>query len=444
MTDSPSNSEFMDRSPAILERLLSLHPKRMDLSLGRVERLLARLGNPEERLPPLIHVAGTNGKGSTIATMRAILEAAGQNIHVYTSPHLVSFHERIRLAGRLVSDDDLSRALALCEDVNDGDPITFFEITTVAAMVLFAEVPADCLLLEVGLGGRLDATNVAPDPMVSVITSISMDHEQWLGDTLAAIAAEKAGILRAGIPAVFAPQESAAGEVLEAAAARVGAPCLIGGQDWTARSDGGRLVVEDLNGLVDLPLPRLPGQHQVVNAGLAVTALKTAGLLPSQDRVEAGISATDWPARMQRLQTGRLVSQAPQGAEIWLDGGHNPDAGKAVASFMADLEDRVPRPLILVAGMLNTKEPLHYFEAFQGLVHHVYTVPIPETESSWTTDELSAKAITAGLSSDPMPDVAAVLDYLGRLDAATPPRILICGSLYLAGQVLAENGTPPD
>jgi len=433
----------MDRSPAILERLLSLHPKRMDLSLQRVEKLLAKLGNPEMRLPPVVHVAGTNGKGSTIATMRAILEAAGQRVHVYTSPHLVSFHERIRLAGTMVSDADLSRALSLCETANAGDPITFFEITTVAAFVLFSEQPADILLLEVGLGGRLDATNVIPSPVISVVTSISLDHEAWLGDSLEEIAAEKAGILKMGVPAIFAQQPDGVRAVLEEAAQRVGAPYKVGGQDWTSRAESGRLVVEDETGLIDLPLPKLPGQHQIANAGLAVSALKMAGLLPAADKVEAGIAATCWPARMQRLRTGRLVQRAPAGSEIWLDGGHNPDAGKAVANFVADLEDRAPKPLFLIAGMLNTKDPLHYFEAFQGLVQQVFTVSIKGAEASWSAEELSRSAIAAGLTCEPMDDVGAVLDHL--TDAAVPqaPRILICGSLYLAGNVLAENETPP-
>lgn len=433
----------MDRSPAILERLLSLHPKRMDLSLGRVEKLLAKLGNPEMRLPPVVHVAGTNGKGSTIATMRAILEAAGHKVHVYTSPHLVSFHERIRLAGTIVSDADLSRALTICEEANDGDPITFFEITTVAAFLLFAEQPADVLLLEVGLGGRLDATNVVPNPVVSVITSISLDHEQWLGGTLEEIAGEKAGILRRGVPAVMAGQVDGVRDVLERAAARVGAPCRIGGQDWLGRQEGGRFVVEDETGLIDLPLPRLPGQHQIGNAGLAVTALKVAGLLPIPDLVEAGILATDWPARMQRLQSGTYLEQMPAGTELWLDGGHNADAGRVAASFIADLEERAPKPLYLVAGMLNTKDPLHYFEAFRGLVRHVFAVPIQDTEASWSAEELSRSAEAAGLTAGSMETVAEALDHIRRIADGETMRILICGSLYLAGEVLAENGTPP-
>lgn len=433
----------MDRSPAILQRLLSLHPKRMDLSLGRVEKLLAKLGNPELQLPPVIHVAGTNGKGSTIATMRAILEAAGYRVHVYTSPHLVSFHERIRLAGQIVSDADLSRALSRCEDVNDGDPITFFEITTIAAFLLFTEQPADVLLLEVGLGGRLDATNVTPNPAVSVVTSISLDHELWLGDTLEEIAGEKAGILRKGVPAVFAQQPDGVRTVLESVAERVGAPCKIGGQDWMGRAEGGRLVVEDDTGLIDLPLPRLPGQHQIANAGLAVTALKVAGFLPEPDLVAKGILATEWPARMQRLQIGSYLQRVPSGSEIWLDGGHNPDAGRAAANFIADLEDRASKPLFLIAGMLNTKDPLHYFEAFRGLVRQVFTVPIKDTEASWTAEELSASAGAAGLPAEPMDNVTAVLDRICAQCVDQPPRILICGSLYLAGEVLAENGTPP-
>ncbi|MEM8811836.1 MAG: folylpolyglutamate synthase/dihydrofolate synthase family protein [Pseudomonadota bacterium] len=434
----------MDQSPAILERLLSLHPRRMDLSLGRMQRLLERLGNPENRLPPIVHVAGTNGKGSTIATMRGILDACGQRVHVYTSPHLVAFRERIRLGGTLVSDEDLSRALVHCETVNDGDPITFFEITTAAAFLLFSEKPADILLLEVGLGGRLDATNVVPDPAVSVITAISMDHEQWLGDTLEAIAGEKAGIIRKNVPVVTAPQPDPVRDVIAAHADRVGAPARFGGQDWIAREESGRLVVEDGSGLVDLPLPRLRGQHQIDNAGVAVTALKTAGLLPVPDRVEAGILATEWPARLQRLQSQALSDLAPADSELWLDGGHNPDAGQAAANFMADLEERAPRPLFLIAGMLNTKDPIPYFKAFNGLVRHVYTVPISGAEASYGAESLSDSAFAAGLASEPFADVRSALAFLKKTWDYGPPRILICGSLYLAGEVLGEFGPLPD
>ena len=415
----------------------------MDLSLGRIERLLRVLGNPERRLPPVVHVAGTNGKGSTVATMRAILEAGGQRVHVYTSPHLVSFRERIRLAGTLVTDAELARALETCESANAGEPITFFEITTAAAFVLFAEVPADVLLLEVGLGGRLDATNVVPDPVVSAITPISLDHEQWLGDTVREIAAEKAGILRRGVPAVFAPQTDAVRAILEDAAARTGAPVRTAGQDWSARAEGGRLVVEDDLGLLDLPLPRLPGQHQIANAGLAVSALKAAGLLPAAERVETGIVTTDWPARMQSLQEGRFVDLAPPRAEIWLDGGHNPDAGRAAANFLADLEERAPKPLYLIAGMLNTKDPLHYFEAFKGLARHVFTVPIRDTEASLPAADLATSAEAAGLVAEPVDDVTAALARLRSAPSDEAPRIFICGSLYLAGEVLAGNGTIP-
>ena len=434
----------MHRSPAILERLLTLHPKRMDLSLGRIEKLLVRLDNPQMRLPPVIHVAGTNGKGSTIANMRAILEAAGQRVHVYTSPHLVSFHERIRLAGSLVTDEELSSALETCEQANDGDPITFFEITTAAAFLLFADTPADILLLEVGLGGRLDATNTIPDPVVSVITSISFDHEQWLGDTLPEIATEKAGILRRGVPMVTADQPDEVRDVLEEAARRAGAPCSLGGQDWSAREEAGRMVVEDGTGLIDLPLPRLAGNHQIANAGLAVSALKTAGLLPHSDIVERGLGETAWPARLQRLQTGDLVNRARAGSEVWLDGGHNPDAGAVSAGFLADLDDKAPKPVFLIAGMLNTKDPLHYFEAFAGLARHVLAVPIREAEASWSAEELADGARRAGLSAEPVADVATAIEAVNAMSTDEAPRILICGSLYLAGEVLAENGTPPD
>lgn len=438
----------MGSSDTVLARLLALHPKLIDLSLGRILTLLERLGDPQKRLPPVIHVAGTNGKGSTTATMRAILEAGGKGVHVYTSPHLVRFHERVRLAapggGRYVDDAVLVEALNRAETANDGAPITLFEITTAAAMLLFAESPADALLLEVGLGGRLDATNVVDNPRASVITTISMDHEKFLGSTLAEIAREKAGIIKRGVPVVASPQLPVVAEVIRRRAARLGAPLKQGGEDWSFAEERGRLVYQDEDELIDLPPPKLIGRHQYVNAATAVASLRAAGLFPGAAAAETGFAQVEWPARMQRLTQGRLVDVALKGAEIWLDGGHNPGAGEAVANVMADLEERVPRALFLIAGMLSTKDPVGFFKPFAGLARHVFTVPVFGTDSSRDPIELAQAARAAGLSAEPTSGVRTALRLLSEgWRFEPPPRILICGSLYLAGDVLSQNGTPP-
>jgi dihydrofolate synthase/folylpolyglutamate synthase len=438
----------MDRSSAILERLLNLHPREIDLSLERIEQLMIDMGSPEERLPPVIHVAGTNGKGSTTAFMRAVLEAEGKRVHVYTSPHLVRFHERIRLGarggGRFVDEDELADALIRAEEINAGRPITQFEITTAAAFDLFARNPADILLMEVGLGGRLDATNVVAAPRAGVITSVSLDHEKFLGDTVTAIAHEKAGILRRGRPAVVAPQTEEALAEIEREAARRGAQLFLANRDWVAYAERGRLVYQDEDGLLDLPGPRLAGRHQFTNAGTAIAALRRAGLAPKMAALEAGMQSVDWPARLQRLTTGTLVAKAQPEAEIWLDGGHNPGAGVVIAEAMADLEERVARPLYLIAGMLNTKDPVGFFRPFAGLVRRVYTVPVPSSNASRDPAELAAAAAEAGLLAEPATGVEAAFDQIaGDVQTLGPPRILICGSLYLAGTVLAANGTPP-
>jgi len=437
-----------EQANLVLERLVRLHPKEIDLSLGRIERLLAALDHPEIKLPPVIHIAGTNGKGSTTATMRAVLEAAGKRVHVYTSPHLCRFHERIRLAapggGLLVDDATLVDALDRTERANAGEPITLFEITTAAAMLLFAEQPADVLLLEVGLGGRLDATNVVANPLVSVITPISLDHEKFLGATLPEIAGEKAGIIKPGVPVVVAPQPDEAMGVIERQAARKRAELFVAGREWNAGEERGRLVFQDEGGLLDLPPPRLVGRHQYVNAGTAVAALRAAGLWPGLAAAEAGLGRVDWPARMQRLTQGRIVEAAMPGAEIWLDGGHNPGAGEAISTVMADLEERVSRPLFLITGMLSAKDPIGFFKPFAGLVRHVFTVPIFGADSARDPGELAAAARAAGLAAEPVSSVKTALRLLcegWRFEP--PPRILICGSLYLAGDVLGQNGTPP-
>ena len=439
----------MSTSDALLARFLALHPKMIDLSLGRILRLLERLGDPQKALPPVIHVAGTNGKGSTVAFMRAILEAAGLSVHVYTSPHLVRFHERIRLGrpdgGRFVDEAVLVDALERCEKANAGEPITFFEITNAAAFLLFHEQPADVVLLEVGLGGRFDATNVIDHPACAVVTPVSLDHAEYLGDSVTKIAAEKAGIFKRGAPAVIAPQEPEQTAVLEGAAERVGASrILVGLQDFAVREDGGRLVYEDADGLLDLPLPRLAGRHQHVNAGTAIAALRAAGYgaLPAL-AFERGMTEADWPARMQRLARGRLAELAPPGSELWLDGGHNPDGGRVLAQAMADLEEKNPAPLVMICGLLATKDAAATLGHFRGLAQRLYTVPIQNQLVARTAGDLADVARGLGFAAEASGSVEQALRTIAAQDWPAPPRILICGSLYLAGEVLSANGTPP-
>ncbi|NBN80156.1 bifunctional folylpolyglutamate synthase/dihydrofolate synthase [Microvirga tunisiensis] len=437
----------MDQITAILDRLLALHPLQIDLSLDRMHRLLAALGNPERRLPPVIHVAGTNGKGSVTATLRAILEADGKRCHVYTSPHLVRFNERIRLGstGAFVEDPQLMAALDRCERANDGHPITFFEITTAAALLLFSEEPADVLLLEVGLGGRLDATNVIDAPLVSVITSISHDHEKFLGNTLTEIAGEKAAIIKPGRPSVSAAQVDEVTRVIDRAAARARSAHGRFGQEFTASADNGRMVFQDEDGLIDLPLPALPGAHQIGNAGLAIAALKAAGLLPGPEVIARGLRSVRWPGRLELLRHGALFEKCPAGAEVWVDGGHNPGAALTIAAYMGELEEKSPRPLYMVSAMLTTKDPIGFFRAFQGLVRHVATVPINSTNSARDPFELADFARTAGLEATPFDSLDQALADIRACAArdGEPPRILICGSLYLVGDVLSANGTLP-
>ena len=436
----------MTQVDSILTRLLALHPKRIDLSLERIWRVLDRLGSPQRHVPPVIHVAGTNGKGSTIAFLRAMLEAAGKNVHVYTSPNLVRVNERFRLGGpgggTLVSDTELADALAECEKANGDAPITLFEIETAAAFVLFARHPADMLLLEVGLGGRLDATNVVERPLASVITPVSLDHSKFLGDTLEKIAAEKAGIFRNGVPAVIAPQTAAASAVLERLAEKARAPLHVAGQHWHANVENGRLVYSDEQGLFDLPPPKLFGRHQFDNAGTAIAALRAAGVRVPIKAVEQGLMRAEWPARLQRLTTGRLVGLAPAGAEIWLDGGHNAEGGRAVAAALGDLEERVSRPLVLVVGMLANKDRDGFLRNFTGLVRRVYGVRVHQDKGA-PAGEIAAAAQAAGMPADAADSIEDALAAIGRLGFDPPPRILITGSLYLAGEVLAANGTAP-
>jgi dihydrofolate synthase / folylpolyglutamate synthase len=431
---------------SIVARLTALHPKRIDLSLGRVERLLAALDHPETKLPPVIHVAGTNGKGSVIAFLRAMLEAAGKRVHVYTSPHLVRYNERYRLGdtGALVSDEELASTLTECERVNGGEPITVFEITTAVGMMLFARHRADVLLMEVGLGGRLDATNVVAHPLASIITPISIDHTDFLGDSIDKIAAEKAGILKRDAPAIVAAQPRDALAVIERLAGRLHAPLTVAGEDWTATEERGRLVYQDEAGLLDLPAPKLYGRHQFENAGLAIAALRAIKPLKiAPAAFEAGVAKADWPARMQRLGQGALVALAPAGSEVWLDGGHNPDGGRAIAAALADLEERVSRPLVLIVGMMATKDCQGFLSNFTGLARRMIAVPIPNAEKGMSAEAVADAARAIGLAATSRDNLTEALDAACKLDLDPPPRILITGSLYLAGEVLRENGTLP-
>lgn len=435
---------------AAIEHLMGLHPKGFDLSLGRITALLEKLGNPHRRLPPVIHIAGTNGKGSAAAFSRALLEAQGLRVHVHTSPHLVNWHERYRLAapggGRFVDDAVLADAVARVAEANAGEAITVFEILTAVTFVLFSEHPADVAVIEVGLGGRFDATNVIDAPAVSVIMPISLDHEAYLGDRVELIAAEKAGIVKSGRPVVVGQQETdAARQVIVDTAERLGAPLLVYGQDFLGFEENGRFTYQDNDGLMDLPSPRLSGRHQVANAAAAIAAVKAAGFGPTPDEAAAAMGNVYWPARMQRIASGRLLDHAPKGAEIWLDGGHNPGAGTVIAEAMVEQEERVSRPLFLITAMLSTKDQTGYFRAFEGMARHVFTVPVRSSEAGVPNAELALKAKEAGISAEPVDSVQNALMLLRDTwdYREVPPRILIGGSLYFAGEVLAENGTPP-
>ncbi|UWR88116.1 bifunctional folylpolyglutamate synthase/dihydrofolate synthase [Phaeobacter inhibens] len=418
-------------SDAILARMMALHPKIIDLTLDRVWRLLAALDNPQDKLPPVIHLAGTNGKGSTQAMIRAGLEGGGKSVHAYTSPHLARFHERIRLAGELISEQHLSEVLDECYAKNGGENITYFEITTVAGLLAFSRMPADYTLLEVGLGGRLDATNVIT-PEVSVITPISIDHEQFLGNTLAKIAAEKAGIIKRGIPVVVGPQPDEAMEVIEATAARLGAPLIAYGQHWHVWEERGRLVFQDEAGLLDLPLPALLGAHQIQNAGAALAALRHMGA--DEAACAAAMTNAEWPARMQKLKTGPLVDVAPE-AELWLDGGHNAAAGLALAKVLAGLP---ARPTHLICGMLNTKDVSGYMAPLAPHVESLTAISIPDEVNTLSAEETEAAAKSVGIAAGTAESTIAGLQAIIAKDPHA--RVLICGSLYLAGHILRDNG----
>jgi len=428
-------------SDLILERLTRLHPKIIDLSLDRVERLLARLGHPERALPPVVHVAGTNGKGSVIAYLAAMLQAAGHTAHAYTSPHLVHFHERIALTGRPISEHRLSALLEECEDTNGAAPITFFEITTVAAMLAFSRTPAEVLLLETGLGGRLDATNVIAAPRLSVITPVSVDHVQYLGDDLAGIAAEKAGILKPNVAAVIGPQPAVALRAIRARGESVRSLLYVFGEDWAFEDAGNDIRFRDGEGDLTLPKPRLLGAHQVTNAAIAVAAARRLGdLSPDRAAIGRGLGEADWPGRLQRLTRGPLadmtVRRGGKGWELWLDGGHNAAAGEALADMAEAWRDR---PLHVIYGMLNTKAARDFLRPLGRRAASLTAVAIPGVEASLSAEDAAAEAEAAGYAADTAESVKAALAAV-LATAPEPARVLICGSLYLSGRVLADNG----
>lgn len=421
----------------ILSRLGRLHPKVIDLSLGRVLRLLDALGRPQDKLPDVIHVAGTNGKGSVLAFLRAFLEAHGLRVHVLTSPHLVRFHERIIVAGTEIDDAALAAVLEECERINDGQAITFFEITTVAALLAFARTPADVTLLETGLGGRLDATNVVDRPALTVLTPIALDHQAFLGDTLAAIAGEKAGILKPGVPCLSAAQHADADTVIRRQARTLGAPLSIQGKDWTVANRGDGIVYQDANTSLTLPKPPLAGAFQIGNAGLAVAAIaRLPGLCLDAAALRRGMGRVVWPGRLQRLGGGPLNALLPEGWELWVDGGHNPAAGEAIADEIRHWRDR---PLHILFGMLRQKDAFGFLNAIAPCcTGRMAAVAIPGEANSLEAHEAAALARRAGLEAAPAAGIQAALSSFGRLGRG-PARVLICGSLYLAGAVLAAH-----
>lgn len=434
------------KSDQILARLMALHPKKIDLSLGRMHTILSRLGNPEKKLPPVVHVAGTNGKGSTVAILRAIAEAAGHRVHVYTSPHLVRFSERIRLCGKLIEEEALVSLLERVETAAGDDSITFFEVTTAAALLAFAETPADLCILEVGLGGRLDATNVVDTPAAVGITPVSLDHQQFLGDTLQQIAAEKAGIIKPGSPLVVGPQKKVGLQVIENTASRAGIKPYIFDQSWhvESKADGSGLLYEDWKSVLDLPLPPLVGPHQVKNAAMAIALAhaQKAVAIP-EAAIKAGLGWVRWPARLQQLHNTQFNAGLPDGADLWLDGGHNPAAADVVRTFLQGV-DPVERSVTLVLGMMGTKDVKGYLQPLSGLVNRVIAVPIPGETGAAAPAELAAAATDIGINGVVAKDVEAALTAVS--ETAHPERapfVLIAGSLYLAGNVLKDAGLLP-
>lgn len=429
----------MSRTDAILKRLTQLYPRFMDLELTRERRLLAQLGHPEQRLPPVIHVAGTNGKGSTVAYLRAFLEAAGKRVHVFTSPHLVRFNERIRIAGKLVDSRRLNATLEEVEAINAGQPITQFEITTSAAFKLFAETPADYLLLEVGMGGTYDSTNVIDDPLGVIITPVDLDHQAYLGDTVAKIAVSKAGILKPGRPAVIGRQLDEGLAVIERAAAKLRAPLFVQGRDYDGYPQNARLIYQDESGLLDLPPPALAGHHQFDNAALAIAAVRHFRLPVSDAQIAAGLRSVTWPARLQPL-SGRLRDMLPAGSELWLDGSHNAHGAAALALSLEEMQARRALPLALIVGIMNTRPPGDFFAPFVPQHPRVFALAIPGEPNAHPAEAIAAGATANGLE---VTTRASVITALRSAAQIGPARVVICGSLYLAGDVLARNHTPP-
>lgn len=450
MNANPDNAQsgMIESGQAALEieKLMDLHPKGFDLTLGRITRLMAKLGNPHQYLPPVIHIAGTNGKGSCAAFCRALLEAHGKSVHVHTSPHLVRWHERFRIGGDLVEDAVLVNAIKQVAKANGGEHITVFEILTAVMFVLFSEHPADVAIIEVGLGGRADATNIVEKPSASVIMPISLDHTAHLGSTVEQIAAEKGGIIKPGVPLVIGAQpHEAARAVLENMALKRGAPTKIYGQDFLAFEERGRLVFQNEEGLSDLPLPALPGRHQFANAAAAIMAVRAAGYRLDDKKIEQAVSNVVWPARMQKLKPGPVTESGPVGTEFWLDGGHNPDAAIACAEQLAVREEADERPIFMICGMINSKDAVGYFRPFEGLVRHVFTVPVKSNDAGVDPGLLASQATEAGLSAEATSDVQEALSLLVEVwdEMEGSPRVLISGSLYLAGEVLKDNLAPP-
>jgi dihydrofolate synthase/folylpolyglutamate synthase len=431
---APAAREPPLTSDRVLERLLALHPRLIDLSLERVQRLLAELDHPQDKLPPVIHVAGTNGKGSTIAFLRSCLEAGGYRVHAYTSPHLVRFRERIRLGGKLIGEEQLTALLEECERANEGKPITFFEITTAAAFLAFARQPADILLLEVGLGGRFDATNVIAHPAVTIITPVSLDHQHFLGDTIAAIAFEKAGILKSGAPAVVAAQAPEAEAVIEARARERGATLYREGPEWNvSRGPRGDLIYRG-KAMLELPPPGLLGEHQFGNAGTALAALDCLdGFTLGAEALARGMKDVEWPARLQRLLKGPLVENLPSNCEVWLDGAHNAAGGAALAKVLEGWKDK---PTRLVFGMLKTHDAEVFLRQVGGFAEELAGITIPREVNALSAEAAAEAARAAGMRAHASPSLAEAVNSVAKPDS----RVLICGSLYLAGRVLEENG----
>ncbi|WP_310498924.1 folylpolyglutamate synthase/dihydrofolate synthase family protein [Sandarakinorhabdus sp.] len=440
MPRAESDNPVLD---ALLQAAYALHPTEIDLTLDRLARLLARLGHPERRLPPVFHVAGTNGKGSTVAFLRACLEASGRRVHVYTSPHLVRFNERIRIAGQIISDDELVLLLRDILDRNGGQPITFFELTTAAAFLAFARHPADAAIIEVGLGGRMDATNLIPNPLVTGIAQLALDHQQWLGNSILDIAGEKAGIAKRGVPLVLSRYPRTVTARIAEVAGVAGARLTMRGEDWDVAAYEGMLHFRDGQGRIALPLPRLAGAHQIDNAGLAIAMLRAQDLLPvGEPALKAGMGWADWPARLQRLDAGPLSALLPPGAELWVDGGHNPAAGKAIADAMRAVLP-AGRPLHLVVGMLGPKDAAGFLKPFGTVASSVYTTPVAG-HASHDAQALADLANVAGLPGIVTSGIESALAMIARCaDRDRPPTVLITGSLHLAGAALAANGQAP-